>query len=79
MLSKPLIKPDMEARRDLGFKDDDFLILFVGQFKNDRKGLSFLLRSLKLVRQKIPKVRLIVCGKGNIPHISSVSFSHRCR
>ena len=73
LLSKPLSKHDMEARRDLGFNEDNFLLLFVGQYQNDRKGLSFVLRSLRLVRQKIPNVRLVICGKGDVPRYQALA------
>ena len=72
--SKPSVKPDMKARREMGLNEDEFLLLFVGQYANDRKGLSYLLRSLKLLRQKISNVRLVICGQGDVHRYQALAM-----
>ena len=74
LLSRPMEKPDMESRREIGLNEDEFLLLFVGQYANDRKGLSYLLRSLKLIWQKIPNVRLVICGEGDVPRYQALAI-----
>ncbi|OGS01804.1 MAG: hypothetical protein A3G41_04260 [Elusimicrobia bacterium RIFCSPLOWO2_12_FULL_59_9] len=49
-----------EQRRVFGFREDDFVVVFVGnEFR--RKGLEFLLDALVHVRD--PKIRLLVVGQ----------------
>ena len=51
-------------RREFGFSEDDFIILFVSlDFK--RKGLKYLLSSLSLLKEEGYKFKLIVVGNGN--------------
>ena len=53
----------MEARRALGIGEGDFVILFVGS-GFERKGLKYLIRALKPLKEKGGKARLLVVGKG---------------
>ncbi len=39
-------------------------ILFVGRFEEPRKGFTYLLKAMPLVRQQFPDARLIVVGSG---------------
>jgi phosphatidylinositol alpha-mannosyltransferase len=45
------------------FDDGSLNILFVGRFE-PRKGLKYLIQAFRKIKKKIPKVRLIVVGKG---------------
>jgi phosphatidylinositol alpha-mannosyltransferase len=46
------------------YRDGRPTILFVGRFNDARKGFKYLARSLLLVRQQFPDVRLLVVGRG---------------
>ena len=45
------------------FDDGDFNILFVGRLE-PRKGLRYLLRAFPLIKEKLPRARLIIVGSG---------------
>ena len=59
-----------EARKRLGLRDTDSVILFLGQIKRE-KGLEYLLRALPAVAAQLPAVRLIVAGR---PYHDDVAF-----
>ena len=46
------------------FRDDKLNILFVGRLEK-RKGVDYLLKAYKQVKQEIPNVRLIIVGPGS--------------
>jgi len=50
-------------RKKLNFRSDDRIILFVGNLVR-RKGLSLLVESLKLLRDKIPDFLALIVGEG---------------
>jgi UDP-glucose:(heptosyl)LPS alpha-1,3-glucosyltransferase len=52
-------------RAKFGFKDDDFVLLFVGSGW-ERKGLPFLLRLMRQWQTSQPQVKLLVVGKGRL-------------
>jgi phosphatidyl-myo-inositol alpha-mannosyltransferase len=54
-------KPDIEPFEE--YRDGKFNILFLGRLEK-RKGLLYLLKAFKLVRQEVPNVRLIIVGHG---------------
>jgi len=51
-------------------------ILFVGRFDESRKGFSYLLRALPLVRQQFPRARLIVAGTGKRERYAGLMERH---
>lgn len=60
----PLMRSARQAlRRGLGIRENSFVILFVGS-GFERKGLNFLMRSVRLLREKRKDTVLIVVGKG---------------
>ncbi len=54
--------PQKEARAQLGLEPDKPLALFFGLIK-PYKGLGILLRSLPMVRARVPNARLLVAGE----------------
>jgi D-inositol-3-phosphate glycosyltransferase len=52
----------MEARDQIGLRESDAVVLFLGQIKRE-KGLEHLLRALPAVMARVPAVRLIVAGR----------------
>lgn len=52
----------LEARRKLGLRTDDFIVIFVGAF-SERKGIK---RVIEAVRT-LPDVKLILVGNGDVP------------
>jgi len=52
-------------RAQFGYKDSDFVLLFVGSGW-ERKGLPFLLRLMRQWRAMQPEVKLLIVGKGRL-------------
>jgi len=52
-----------EARNKLQIKADDKIIIFVGSLR-PVKGVKYLIKAMKIVRQKEPNARLILIGNG---------------
>jgi glycosyltransferase involved in cell wall biosynthesis len=52
-----------DKRKELGFKEDDLVLLSVSQLVED-KGIIELLNSFKLTKKEIPNLKLIIIGKG---------------
>ncbi len=50
-------------RKDLLFKDDEIIIIFVGRLVKI-KGINYLIESMKYVHGVYPKSRLIIIGEG---------------
>jgi glycosyltransferase involved in cell wall biosynthesis len=50
-----------EARKRLGLRPDEKIILFFGNIR-EYKGLDVLLHSLKIVKQHVPRCRLLIVG-----------------
>jgi len=53
--------PRGEARKQLGLKDSDVVVLFFGAIR-EYKGLNVLLKSFKIVREKVENAKLVVAG-----------------
>ena len=52
-----------KMRKELGFKKDDFIILFVGRIAQE-KNLDLLLDSMKELKKESKKIKLMVVGDG---------------
>ncbi|WP_078553411.1 glycosyltransferase family 4 protein [Bacillus alkalicellulosilyticus] len=50
-------------RKKYGYRDDEILLYFAAEF-NKNKNQIMLLKALDIVKEKVPKVRLIFCGEG---------------
>jgi len=50
-------------KKSFGYQPDDFLLFYAAEF-NKNKNQQFLLNSLKLVKEHIPNVRLLLAGEG---------------
>ncbi|HZJ77335.1 MAG TPA: glycosyltransferase family 4 protein [Clostridia bacterium] len=53
-----------EIRRTLGYKDDEFLMIYVAEL-NKNKNQSMLIKAVKQVRRSYPNVRLLLVGPDN--------------
>jgi len=51
-------------RQEYDFLSQDRIILYVGQL-NERKGLPYLIKAIKIVHKKIKNTRLIIIGQGS--------------
>ncbi|MCK4823708.1 glycosyltransferase family 4 protein, partial [bacterium] len=51
-------------RQESGFLSQNRIILYVGQL-NERKGLPYLIKAMKIVHQKIKNARLVIIGQGS--------------
>jgi glycosyltransferase involved in cell wall biosynthesis len=58
-------KSHFDIRNELGIKQDDFLIGFVGQL-NERKGVDTLIRAFTLFSKQNKKSALLLTGEGNM-------------
>lgn len=61
---KQLFNTRNSNRKELGIKDDEFILLFVGKFVKNR-DIPLLLQSVEDVRIKNRKIRCIIIGNGN--------------
>jgi len=52
------------VRKESGFLSQDRIMLYVGQL-NERKGLPYLIKAMKIVHEKIKDVRLVIIGQGS--------------
>ena len=52
-----------ELKKDLGIKNGDFVILFVGRIAKE-KNIDFLINAFKKVIKKIPKAKMYIIGDG---------------
>ncbi|MFQ5721376.1 MAG: glycosyltransferase family 4 protein [Candidatus Aminicenantales bacterium] len=50
-------------RREFSFADDDYLVGMIAHLA-DHKGHKYLIRATKLLREKAPKVKVIIVGEG---------------
>ena len=53
----------MELRKNYGFKNDDFILIYVAQFVS-RKNHSFIITQLPLLLQKISSLKILFVGNG---------------
>ncbi len=57
--------PQRNLRQEFGFAPEDFVVGFVGQL-DERKGVFDLLKAFRQLSAKIPHLRLLLCGSGNL-------------
>lgn len=55
------------ARREMGFSDDNFLLIYAGEF-NQNKNQAFLIEAVRELRDSIPGIRLLLAGRGQMEH-----------
>ncbi|MFB1052061.1 glycosyltransferase family 4 protein [Paraliobacillus sp. JSM ZJ581] len=53
-----------ELRKKLGYKDDDFLVIYVGELSY-RKHQDTIIKSINLMKEDIPNLKLILVGEGD--------------
>jgi len=58
------IKESPLVREDLGITDKDFVIISVGRLQPE-KGATHLIKALKILKEKIPEIKLIQVGAGS--------------
>lgn len=51
-------------RQEYGFSSQDRIILYVGQL-NERKGIPYLIKAMKIVHEQVRNTRLIIIGQGS--------------
>jgi L-malate glycosyltransferase len=52
-------------RREFGFADDDFLVGIVAALE-DHKGHRYLLEAAQVLKDRAPKVKIVIVGKGSL-------------
>ena len=52
------------SRRDVGLKDDDFVLISVGRL-DPKKGVQYLIEAFTKVAEEIPEVKLVLIGEGS--------------
>lgn len=52
-----------QLRKKYGYKDEDFLMFYAAEF-NKNKNQQLLIRSLQLVKEQVPNVKLLLAGEG---------------
>lgn len=57
-----------EARKQLGFKQDNFFIGFIGSLFV-WQGIDYLIEAVPLILKQIPNVEFVIVGKGNMSKI----------
>lgn len=62
------IKDDTKLRKKLGLKADDFVIGIIGRL-TPQKGHIFLIRAVELLKQKIPNLKVLVIGDGELKEV----------
>lgn len=63
---RPVTKEDRHKfREELGFADDDFILLYVAEFI-PRKNHQFLIDALPGILRQIPNVKLLFAGRGEL-------------
>lgn len=56
-------KQKKESRLKLGFKQDDFLLFYAGEF-NKNKNQKLLIKAMANLKDELPKARLLFAGEG---------------
>ncbi|WP_273832003.1 glycosyltransferase family 4 protein [Guptibacillus sedimenti] len=60
----PLIEEEKSVRRQsFGYQPDDFLLFYAAEF-NKNKNQKYLLEAVALVKDELPKVKLLLAGEG---------------
>ena len=52
-------------RKEFGFADDDFLVGIVAALE-DHKGHRYLLEAAQILKERAPKVKIVIVGKGSL-------------
>jgi glycosyltransferase involved in cell wall biosynthesis len=65
-----LTEGGVRHRRELGFKEDDFILLSVNRFYK-HKGLGYLIEAFRLIKQEIKNAKLVLVGEYG-PYLPSV-------
>ncbi|MGM0836081.1 MAG: glycosyltransferase family 4 protein [Bacillota bacterium] len=58
-------KQKKERRLKLGFKQDDFLLFYAGEF-NKNKNQKLLIKAMANLKDELPKARLLLAGEGTL-------------
>jgi glycosyltransferase EpsD len=53
-----------ELREEYGFDDDDFVLIYAAEL-NYNKHQDLLIKAIDLVRNKIPRIKLLLAGRGD--------------
>ena len=53
-----------ELRKEYGFNDNDFILIYAAEL-NYNKHQDLLIKAIKLVRNKIPRIKLLLAGRGS--------------
>lgn len=56
-------KEVLDLKKELGIKKDEFTILYVGRIAKE-KSIDFLIKNLKQILKKSPKIKMIIVGDG---------------
>ncbi|WP_417901011.1 glycosyltransferase family 4 protein [Bacillus haimaensis] len=59
------VKQKKERRLKLGFKQDDFLLFYAGEF-NKNKNQKLLIQAMANLKDELPKARLLLAGEGKL-------------
>ncbi|WP_273851256.1 glycosyltransferase family 4 protein [Guptibacillus spartinae] len=71
----PLIEEEKRKRKQsFGYHPDDFLLFYAAEF-NPNKNQKYLLEALALLKEKLPRVKLLLAGKGPLLQ-SCLALSH---
>lgn len=62
-LVKQSINSNLVTRQDLGLESNDFVLINVNRLASN-KGVNYLIEALKVLRDRIPNLKLIVVGTG---------------
>lgn len=52
-------------RKEYGLEDNDFLLIFAAEINNN-KNQGFLIKSVALLKDRVPNIKLILAGEGEI-------------
>jgi glycosyltransferase EpsD len=58
-------KEKSELRKLFGYRDDQFILIYVAEFIN-RKNHKFIVESIPLLSAKIPELKIIFAGRGKL-------------
>lgn len=75
--NKFLIKREenmIELKRELGFKEDDFIVVFCGRIVPE-KGVLELIESIKLIKN--PKIKLLIIGSPNFANSKYTNYLNK--
>lgn len=70
--SEARIESSEEIRKGLGYRDDDFIFLFVGRL-TEQKGLNTLIDAFRGARLSMKNVKLLIVGGGEVEKYISLT------